>query len=85
MTQVEKLLAMLMEMPRTFRFRDFTRIMEHLGYELDQKGSTSGSRVRFYRARDGRMLIMHAPHPSDEMPRGAVRAVVKFLHGEDGL
>ena len=41
MTQVEKLLAMLMEMPRTFRFRDFTRIMEHLGYELDQKGSTS--------------------------------------------
>ena len=51
MTQVEKLLAMLMEMPRTFRFRDFTRIMEHLGYELDQKGSTSGSRVRFYRAR----------------------------------
>lgn len=53
MTQVEKLLAMLMEMPRTFRFRDFTRIMEHLGYELDQKGSTSGSRVRFYRARDG--------------------------------
>ena len=58
MTQVEKLLAMLMEMPRTFRFRDFTRIMEHLGYELDQKGSTSGSRVRFYRARDGRMLII---------------------------
>ena len=49
MTQVEKLLAMLMEMPRTFRFRDFTRIMEHLGYELDQKGSTSGSRVRFGR------------------------------------
>lgn len=70
MTQVEKLLAMLMEMPRTFRFRDFTRIMEHLGYELDQKGSTSGSRVRFYRARDGRMLIMHAPHPSDrDVPR----------------
>ena len=85
MTQVEKLRAMLMEMPRTFRFRDFTRIMEHLGYELDQKGSTSGSRVRFYRARDGRMLIMHAPHPSDEMSRGAVRAAVRFLHGEDEL
>lgn len=85
MTQVEKLLAMLLEVPRTFRFRDFVRIMEHLGYELDQKGPTSGSRVRFYRERDGRMLIMHAPHPSDEMSRGAVRAVVKFLHGEDGL
>ena len=85
MTQVEKSLAMLLEMPRTFRFRDFARIMEHLGYELDQQGATSGSRVRFYRERDGRMLIMHAPHPSDEMSRGAVRAVVKFLRGEDGL
>lgn len=31
------------------------------------------------------MLIMHAPHPSDEMSRGAVRAAVRFLHGEDEL
>ncbi len=47
MTQVEKLYSLLMTKPRTFRFRDFVRVMESLGYELDQKGATSGSRVRF--------------------------------------
>lgn len=85
MTKVEKLLGSLFAEPRTFRFRDFVRIMESLGYELDQKGATSGSRVRFYRKSDGRMFIMHSPHPSDEMSRGAIRAAVRFLRGEETL
>ena len=85
MTQVEKLYSLLMTKPRTFRFRDFVRVMESLGYELDQKGATSGSRVRFYRESDGRMLVMHSPHPSDEMTGGAIKAAVKFRHGEERL
>ena len=85
MTQAEKLLNDLLSMPRTFDFRDFVRVMKHLGYSLDQKGATSGSRIRFYRKRDGRMLIMHSPHPSNEMSRGAVKAAVRFLRGEDTL
>ncbi|MEC4175647.1 type II toxin-antitoxin system HicA family toxin [Adlercreutzia sp. R7] len=83
MTQIEKLLGTLLSMPSTYRFRDFVRIMEHLGYELDQKRTSSGSRVRFYREEDGRMLLLHSPHPSDEMSRGAIRAAVKFLGGEE--
>ena len=75
MTQVEKLYSLLMTKPRTFRFRDFVRVMESLGYELDQKGAKS----------DGRMLVMHSPHPSDEMTGGAIKAAVKFLHGEERL
>lgn len=85
MTRVEKLLDNLLRMPSAFDFRDFVRVMEHLGFALDQKGATSGSRVRFYRERDGRMLIMHSPHPSNEMSRGAVKAAVRFLRGEDTL
>lgn len=82
MTQVEKLLSSLLTCPKSFRFRDFVRIMEYLGYEMDQKGATSGSRVRFYRRRDGRMFIMHSPHPSNEMNAAAVRACVAFLRKE---
>lgn len=85
MGQVEKLVETLMTNPSSFRFRDLVRIMKHLGYEVDQKGATSGSRIRFYREVDGRMLLMHSPHPSDEMSRGAIRAAVRFLRGEEKL
>lgn len=82
MTQIQKLLDALLAKPKTFDFRDFVRVMEHLGYVLDQKGATSGSRVRFYREDDGRVLIMHSPHPSSEMTQGAIRAAARFLQGE---
>ncbi|EOS52225.1 type II toxin-antitoxin system HicA family toxin [Adlercreutzia caecimuris] len=85
MTQIEKLLEALLSTPSTYRFRDFVRIMEHLGYELDHKGISSGSRIRFFREKDGRMFLMHSPHPSNEMSRGAIRAAVKFLGGEETL
>lgn len=85
MGKIEKLLDELLSKPSTFRFRDFARIMEHLGYELDQKGASSGSRVRFYRKNDGRMLLMHSPHPSDEMSRSAIKQAAKFLRGEETL
>ncbi len=85
MTQIEKLLEALLSTPSTYRFRDFVRIMEHLGYELDHKGISSGSRIRFFREKDGRMFLMHSTHPSNEMSRGAIRAAVKFLGGEETL
>ena len=83
MTRVEKLAARLRSEPSAFRFSDFARVMGHYGYEMDQKGRTSGSRVRFYRPRDGRMLIMHSPHPGDEMSAGAIRYAARFLYGEE--
>lgn len=82
---MEKLLDSLLSKPNTYRFRDFVRVMEYLGYELDHKGAASGPRARFFRKTDGRVLLMHSPHPSDEMTRGAIRAAVKFLHGEETL
>lgn len=46
MTQIEKLLEALLSTPSTYRFRDFVRIMEHLGYELDHKGIWIGNPFR---------------------------------------
>lgn len=52
--------------------------MASYGFEMDSKGKTSGSRVRFYRPSDGRMFVMHAPHPSDELTAGTIRNIVAF-------
>ena len=70
MTQVEKLVERLMGSPSAFSMRDLVRVMGMYGFELDEKGRTSGSRVRFYRERDGRVLLLHRPHPSDELKAG---------------
>ena len=83
MTKVEKLRSALLACPSTFRFSDFVRVMASYGFELDTKGATSGSRVRFYRESDGRMLIMHSPHPGNELSAGAVKNAVRFLSGLD--
>lgn len=79
MTRVDKLEAQLLACPSVFRYSDFVKVMASYGFELDTKGKTSGSRARFYRPVDGRMLIMHSPHPGDGLSAGAIRNIVKFL------
>lgn len=79
MTRVEKLAQQLMACPRTFRFDDAVRVMAWCGFALEGKGKTSGSRIRFYRESDGRMMLMHLPHPGDELRAAAVREMAAFL------
>ncbi|MFR3924783.1 MAG: type II toxin-antitoxin system HicA family toxin [Collinsella sp.] len=43
-----------------------------------------GSLIRFYRPSDGRMFVMHAPHPSDELTAGTIRNIVRFLQDVGG-
>ena len=83
MTRVEKLKSALFACPATFRFSDFERVMNSYGFALDTKGATSGSRIRFYRECDGRMLIMHSPHPGSELSAGAIKNAVRFLSSLD--
>ncbi len=50
--------------------------MEFVEYN---KGKTSGSRVKFYREKDNRVILLHKPHPSDVMKVGAVKDLVEHL------
>ena len=43
------------------------------GFEEFNKGKTSGSRVKFCRASDQRIILLHKPHPGDEMSIGAIK------------
>lgn len=43
------------------------------------KGKTSGSRVRFYRSTDGKLIDLHKPHPNPEMDVAAVKSLKAFL------
>ena len=43
------------------------------------KGKTSGSRVRFYRPTDGKLIDLHKSHPNLEMDVAAVEVLKAFF------
>ena len=64
--------------PANFRFSDLRKVMAHFGYLESNKGSTSGSRVKFYNPDTKAVLLLHKPHPGDEMviiPRAKARGL----------
>ena len=50
-----------------------------MGFEEYNKGKISGSRVKFYRSRDKKVILLHKPHPGDIMKIGTVRDLVDCL------
>ena len=85
MGKVETLIRKLCQTPTPadFRYSDLKKVMAYFGYVESNKGATSGSRVRFYNQETGAMVMLHKPHPGDQMVKGAVESVVEFLreHG----
>lgn len=85
MSKVDTLIKKLCQKPTPadFRYSDLKKIMAYFGYVESNKGATSGSRVRFYNPDTGAMVMLHKPHPGDQMVKGAVENVVVFLkeHG----
>ena len=69
--------------PSNFHYSDLRTVMSHFGYVESNKGATSGSRVKFYHPDTKAALMLHKPHPGDEMAKAAVNSVVIFLkeHG----
>lgn len=75
----EKRIARLLSCPADFTFAEATSLLEGFGFKKYNKGSTSGSRVMFYRREDGRKILLHKPHPGDIMSQAAVRDVIRVL------
>ena len=69
--------------PADFRYADLRKILSHYGYIESNKGATSGSRVKFYHPDTKAAIMLHKPHPGDEMVKASVDSVVAFLkeHG----
>ncbi|MCR5661599.1 MAG: type II toxin-antitoxin system HicA family toxin [bacterium] len=65
--------------PANFRYSDLRTILKHFGYIESNKGATSGSRVKFYHPETKAAIMLHKPHPGDEMVKSAIDSVVIFL------
>ena len=81
---IDKLKRRLFSVPKDFTYTEARRLMQQLGFEESTKGKTSGSRVKFYRPSDQKVLLLHKPHPGDVMCIAATRQLAVFIKNLEG-
>jgi len=80
MGKKEKLIARLKSVPKDFSFDEMRNLLELLGFEMSNKGKTSGSRVRFIHGNVP--IILHKPHPRKELLEYQLKTVLEVLEKE---
>lgn len=79
MSQIEKAKKRISAKPKDYTYDEAKALLCRLGFEEYNKGKTSGSRVKFFRKVDERVIMLHKPHPQNTMDAGAVDSLVTFL------
>ncbi|TLP48638.1 type II toxin-antitoxin system HicA family toxin [Cohaesibacter sp. CAU 1516] len=79
MGKTEKLLRKLTECNGNFDFKELCTLLQRLGYELKEKGRSSGSRIAFYNEERDHMILTHRPHPEKEIKGGALADIKEKL------
>lgn len=78
-SKLDKAKKRLREEPRDYTYSEARYLLNQLGFAEYNKGKTSGSRVKFFRSSDNKMILLHKPHPGDEMSVGAIRELALYL------
>ena len=81
MGKLEKMIKHLKSNPKDFTFEEMQTLLLALGFELSNKGKTSGSRVKF--CKDGVFIILHKPHPRKELLSYQIKQIIEILSEED--
>lgn len=79
MSRLEKAKERLRAIPKDYTYTEARALLNQLGFEESNKGKTSGSRVKFFRPSDEKIILLHKPHPSDVMIYKSVQGLAKFL------
>lgn len=74
----EKLIERFKKQPKDFTFDETLKLLSVFGYRVDNKGATSGSRIRFKNEQTGQYIDIHKPHPGSIMKVWMMKAI--YLH-----
>lgn len=75
----EKLIERFCKLPKDFTYAETLKLLSAFGYEEDNKGATSGSRVRFKNEEIGQFIDIHKPHPGSIMKEWMMKAIYQHL------
>lgn len=78
MSTKDKLRKRFVSLPKDFTFDEIVTLLEGFGYVMENKGMTSGSRVRF-RKQAGVYIDIHRPHPGNVMKSWMMREIYDHL------
>lgn len=81
MGRTEKLITRFMTLPTDFTWDEMSRLLTALGYEVGNKGKTSGSRVIF-KGVGKRPIMLHKPHPGNIIKEYVMKQVYAYLKNE---
>ncbi len=73
----DKLITRFKTLPKDFTWDEFVRLFGILGFELNNKGKTSGSRIIFTKQEFS--YIAHKPHPAKFIKSYVMRQTLDFL------
>ena len=79
MSQTDKLISKFKSIPSNFTFDEVEKMLSAFGYEKNNKGNTSGSRVAFIRKSDNKKIMLHKPHNPKVLKKYAVRQLLDEL------
>jgi hypothetical protein len=79
MNKKEKLIKRFRTLPKDFTFEEVEALFNGCGFILENKGATSGSRVKFFNESDQNAFIMHKPHPSNIIKGYMMRGILNYL------
>lgn len=78
MGQKEKRIKRLKETPKDYTYDEAKALLGCLDFDEFSKGSTSGSRVMFFRKSDKMKILLHKPH-GPNMDVAAVKEILMLL------
>ena len=76
----EKLIERLKSIPKDFTIDEMQTTLGSLGFLMAKPGKTSGSRVRF--VKENIPIILHRPHPGNELKEYQIKQVLTVLEKE---
>ncbi|MFA7686620.1 MAG: type II toxin-antitoxin system HicA family toxin [Moheibacter sp.] len=79
MTKKDKLVKRFLSIPKDFTFDELIALFKHLGFEMRNKGKTSGSRVEFTNVEAKLSYFAHKPHPGNIVKTYVLRQLREFL------
>lgn len=79
MSRKEKIIQRLKNRPKDFTYDELRTLLNYIGFEEDNKGNTSGSRVEFIHKDTKTIIKLHKPHPRNIMKPYQINIVIESL------
>jgi len=83
MSTKEKLIERFIKQPTDFTFDELMRLFTILGFEPNNKGATSGSRVGLMHLEKKLSYTIHKPHPDRFIKSYVMRQLFQYLTDND--